>query len=265
MADELFLSDFLEHVDRVQTEIHLVVLGGSSGEGRADQNSDLDLFAFCADDAVKSYVDGLCTWVHHKLGEGALRQGPYLRDEYGIGHRFLVNGSIRVELFFISPTLWIPAPAHGKGQVIYSRSSPEATSWRIRLADCSRESFALKEYPQKFVVEQLLIWVQKIDKYLQRGQDCMAAWYGLRTHQAVLAMELASANGELFEPDYAFKKLTRVTHPQQLQVELELMGGMVMDPQGQFDSLLRRTRAALVSVDLQTEFDACLNKIGRRQ
>jgi hypothetical protein len=115
------------------------------------------------------------------------------------------------------------------------------------------------------VDEQMLIWVQKIDKYLQRGQDCMAAWYALKTHQAILAIELASAKGVLFEPDYAFKKLNRATHSEQLQAELELMGALVRDPQSGLDLLLRRTRAALVSVGMQAEFDSCLEKMNRHQ
>ncbi|WP_157269872.1 methyltransferase domain-containing protein [Azohydromonas aeria] len=253
------LRELLAHIEDHVPQVHMVVLGGSAGQGEADEFSDLDVFLFCEDDGLDRTVNGLCAWMLHALGEGTVRHGPFLRDEFGLGHRFVRAGRIEAELYLVTQALWVPAPAQGKGRVVYARATPEAAAWERRRASCRETSFCNVAFPRRFIDEQMLIWAAKVEKYLKREDRLAASWHALKFHQALVALEGSLASGDPFEPDYPF----RHAHGNVGHHEVAMMHSIVDAPEEAMPRLLARARTTFDAIPLQKR-DCEVEAINRR-
>lgn len=229
------VAALLAYVDSRVERVHLVVLGGSAGEA-AGAYSDLDIFLFCDDNGLDRTIDDLCEWMLRTQGSTSVKHGPFLRDEFGIGYRFLVSGRIRVELYFITSAIWIAVPSQGKGTIAYQRTSPQAEEWKDRLRRCR------EEFPPSFIEEQTLVWVTKIQKYLRRKDRLAACWHALKFHQALLALERTLDGNDRLEPYHSFRTPTNRLEREHARIETDMIQLILEAPEVALPQLLDKAR-----------------------
>lgn len=185
--------------------IEAVAIGGSADAAARDDNSDLDLFVYCSDEALGSSIGYLNAAVLSSIS-GALMHGPELRDAFGVGFRFEVTGQVILEIFYLSPSLWTPHPSDAKAQFLFKRVDAKF-DWPTRLVQLKTDRVASDAYVVRYLKHTLPTLFGKARKYVRRGEALGATMSLIKVVAILLSLRLYIDEEILFDPDFSLRKL----------------------------------------------------------
>jgi len=219
--------------------VDAAAVGGSCAHDSGDTLSDVDLFVYCQDHNLHTSISCVCDWARKELGNVSSTYGPFLRDEFGIGYRFMQGWQVPLEIFFVPESAWWPSPSSCKARLIYQDGTAGQT-WQARIQGCGEVEFDQLTFVTTYLQQQVLVWFSKALKYLARGECAGAGLSCIRIIPALFATQQHLDHRTVFDPDFALRKLQASRNPELSRTVRDEMIEAVIDPARSVLGLIRQ-------------------------
>jgi hypothetical protein len=183
--------------------VRALVVGGSIGQGRADENSDLDLFMVVENVRLDEFCTHKVREMAELFGKVLLFRGPVFVPSFGYSFSALLDDHLLVQINLNSPEMLKPNTMGGLGSIIIFDDSGDFKRFVVASEDIHPEPLDLFERSATFFwLRAVLTW-----RALKRGQVWMAARYLVDLRDQILLLKRLIHNTPPLNPNTPGKSI----------------------------------------------------------